>query len=75
MEFPPHGLSLRWFSRFLADDSFMAALALSLRVAVVTTVAVTVIGGMAALAVRAVSGAWRRWLHLGLLLPLVLPSC
>jgi putative spermidine/putrescine transport system permease protein len=67
-------LSLRWFARFLADEDFVQALFLSLRVAAVSTVAVTVIGSMAALARRALPRRWRRWLQLGLTLPLLLPE-
>ncbi|MBN8909037.1 MAG: ABC transporter permease, partial [Rhodospirillales bacterium] len=36
MQFPPQGLSLRWFARFFADEALMQALVLSLRVAAVT---------------------------------------
>jgi ABC-type spermidine/putrescine transport system permease subunit II len=48
MQFPPQGLSLRWFVRFAADDGFRESLLLSLRVAAVTTVAASVLGGAAA---------------------------
>jgi putative spermidine/putrescine transport system permease protein len=74
MQFPPQGISLRWFARFLADEGFVDALLLSLRVAAVTTVAVTILGGMAALARRRLTGRARRWLQMGLTLPLLLPE-
>ena len=74
MQFPPQGLSLRWFARFFADQALMQALGLSLQVAAITTVIVTVIGTMAALAHRALNGWSKRWLRTGLLLPLLLPE-
>jgi putative spermidine/putrescine transport system permease protein len=74
MQFPPQGLSLRWFARFLSDDGFMQALWFSLQVATITTVVVTIVGGMAALARRALAGRAGRWLQIGLTLPLLLPE-
>ena len=74
MQFPPQGLSLRWFARFFHDDGFMQALLLSLRVAAVTTVAVTVLATLAALGRRALGARARRWLQLALTLPLLLPE-
>jgi putative spermidine/putrescine transport system permease protein len=74
MQFPPQGLSLRWFARFWADDGFVQALMLSVRVALVTTVAVTILGTLAALGRRAMAAGGRRWLQLGMMLPLLLPE-
>jgi putative spermidine/putrescine transport system permease protein len=74
MQFPPQGLSLRWFVRFAEDDGFRESLLLSLRVAAVTTVAASVLGGMAALSHRALTARLRRPLRLVLLLPLLMPE-
>ena len=47
--FPPPGLSLRWYGAFLANDTFMRAFfRVSLVIAVLVSVAATVIGGLAA---------------------------
>lgn len=74
MQFPPQGLSLRWFIRFLHDDGFVQALLLSIRIAVVTTVAVTILASLAVLGSRALAARGRRWLQLILTLPLLLPE-
>jgi putative spermidine/putrescine transport system permease protein len=74
MQFPPQGLSLRWFARFAADSGFRDSLLLSLRVAALTAVLSTMLGGAAALAHRALTGHLQRWLRLILLLPLLLPE-
>jgi putative spermidine/putrescine transport system permease protein len=74
IRFPPEGLSLRWFVRFFADTGFRESLLLSMRVAAVTTVAASILGGMAALSHRALTAGLRRWLRLVLLLPLLLPE-
>lgn len=74
MQFPPQGLSLRWFVRFFHDEGFMQAFLLSLQVAAVTTVAVTVLASLAALGRRMLHQRARRWLQIALTLPLLLPE-
>jgi putative spermidine/putrescine transport system permease protein len=74
MQFPPQGFSPRWFVRFFHDDGFVQALLLSVRVAVVTTIAVTILASLAALGRRALAARARRWLHLALTMPLLLPE-
>src|SRR5471030_1644576 len=49
IQFPPVGVSLRWFEKFFASRDFMNALRLSLEVAVMTTIAATLFGASAAL--------------------------
>ncbi|MDU1695182.1 MAG: ABC transporter permease, partial [Bradyrhizobium sp.] len=44
IQFPPVGLSLRWFEKFFASRDFMQALVFSLEVAAMTTLAATVLG-------------------------------
>src|SRR5882672_10422926 len=51
IQFPPVGISLRWFAKFFAARDFMHALGFSLEVAVLTTVCATVLGASAALAI------------------------
>ncbi|HWK43939.1 MAG TPA: ABC transporter permease subunit [Stellaceae bacterium] len=74
MRFPPQGVSLRWFSRFYESAGFIDALLLSLRVAAVSTVVVTLVGGMAALCHRTLSRRLGGWFRLLLLLPLLIPE-
>ena len=50
IQFPPVGISIRWFEKFFASRDFMNALWLSLEVAAMTTVAATLFGASAALA-------------------------
>lgn len=50
IEFPPRGLTLKWYLDYLSDPDWMAATWFSLKIAVATTIAATVIGTLAALA-------------------------
>lgn len=50
ISFPPTGVTLRWFEKFLTSPDFMGSLWLSLRVALAVVMLSTVIGGMCALA-------------------------
>ncbi|MBE9605847.1 ABC transporter permease [Acetobacteraceae bacterium H6797] len=74
MRVPPQGLSLKWFERFLANQSFMEALTLSLRVALTTMVCVTVLALGAALCHRALSRKLGAWFRVAMTLPLLLPE-
>jgi putative spermidine/putrescine transport system permease protein len=48
IQFPPVGVSLRWFEKFFASRDFMHALGFSLEVALLTTVSATILGASAA---------------------------
>lgn len=50
IEFPPQGVSLRWFEKFFASRDFMSAFRLSAELALLTVLGATVIGTMAGLA-------------------------
>src|SRR5438045_8212743 len=50
IQFPPVGVSLRWFEKFFASRDFMHALGFSLEIALLTTVSATLLGASAALA-------------------------
>lgn len=50
IEFPPRGLSLRWYGEFFADPEWLSATLFSLRIALSTTVAATVVGTLASIA-------------------------
>lgn len=74
LTFPPQGVSLQWYGKFFANEGFIGALGLSLRVAVASTALVTVVGTLAALCHRHLSAGERGWFRLVLLLPLLLPE-
>lgn len=74
MRVPPQGISFKWFGRFLANESFMEALVLSLRVAVTTMVCVSLLALGAALCHRALSRKTAAWFKLAMTLPLLLPE-
>jgi len=50
LQFPPRGLTLRWYHTFFGDPDWMAATWFSFKIAIATTVSATAIGTMASLA-------------------------
>jgi putative spermidine/putrescine transport system permease protein len=74
IQFPPVGISLRWFVKFFSARDFMQALAFSLEVAVLTTVAATVLGASAALAIARGNLPGARLILATMLSPLMLPA-
>lgn len=50
IEFPPRGLTLRWYQAYFSDPDWMAATWFSIQIALGTTLAATVTGTMASLA-------------------------
>jgi mannopine transport system permease protein len=51
IEFPPRGLTLAWYRAYFSDPDWMAATWFSLRIALATTVAATVAGTLASMAI------------------------
>jgi putative spermidine/putrescine transport system permease protein len=49
LSFPPRGFTLDWYARYLEDSDWMAATALSFRVAIVTAVLSVALGTLAAI--------------------------
>lgn len=74
ISFPPVGVTLRWFAKFLGNADFMNSLWLSLRIAVVVLVLATVIGAAAALAIARGNLRGARLLTSFFLSPLMLPA-
>lgn len=74
IQFPPVGVSLRWFEKFLASRDFMQAIRLSLIVAAVVAVVATVLGATAALALARGRLPGARMLTAVFLSPLMLPA-
>jgi mannopine transport system permease protein len=50
IQFPPQGLTLRWYFDYFRDPDWMAATWFSLKIALATTIAATAIGTLAAIA-------------------------
>ena len=74
IQFPPVGVSLRWFEKFFASRDFMQALGFSLEVAVLTTMAATLLGASAALALARGNLPGTRLIVATMLSPLMLPA-
>ncbi|RDJ19942.1 ABC transporter permease [Bosea caraganae] len=72
MNFPPQGLSLRWFQAFFANAEFMSSLWLSLKLGLIAAAISTALGAMAGLAL-ARSGSSSASLQTLLLAPLYVP--
>lgn len=51
IQFPPQGLTLKWYHAYFADADWMSATWFSLRIALATTVSATVIGTLASFAI------------------------
>jgi putative spermidine/putrescine transport system permease protein len=74
LKFPPDGFSLKWYRRFLDSRPFLDSLLLSLRLAVVSALAVTAIGSAAAIYYVRFATRAREALRLVLIAPLLLPE-
>jgi putative spermidine/putrescine transport system permease protein len=72
--FPPRGLSLRWYANFLTSRELTEALWLSVRLAVTVTLAATVTGTLAALALTRYRLPGREAIRTFLMAPIVLPG-
>ncbi len=51
LEFPPRGLTLKWYQAYFADADWMSATRFSLKIAILTATLSTLIGTMASLAI------------------------
>jgi putative spermidine/putrescine transport system permease protein len=74
IQFPPVGVSPRWFQKFFASRDFMSAIRLSLTVAAVVAAIATVMGSSAALALARGRLPGARLLTATFLSPLMLPA-
>jgi mannopine transport system permease protein len=50
LEFPPRGLTLKWYVQYLTDPDWIAATIFSLKIAAATTISATIVGTLAAIA-------------------------
>ena len=72
--FPPQGWSLRWYQEVLGSRTYLAAAATSLKIAVLVTLAATLTGGAAAVALHRGKLPFSGVLATFFLSPLVLPT-
>jgi ABC-type spermidine/putrescine transport system permease subunit II len=73
LEFPPPGLSLKWYRSLVADRELVDSLRLSLWIAVCSSTAALALGTAAALALGRHAFRGRRLAQLLLLAPLIIP--
>jgi mannopine transport system permease protein len=73
LRFPPSGISLRWYQAYLTDTEWIAATLFSLKIALLTTLAATALGTMAALALARGDLPGREMINALMLAPLVVP--
>jgi ABC-type spermidine/putrescine transport system permease subunit II len=73
LQFPPRGLSLRWFSTFFQSPEWVGAAGRSFVVAVITTAIVVVLGTAVAYGMERGRVRYQRAHYLLLLSPLVIP--
>jgi putative spermidine/putrescine transport system permease protein len=74
ISFPPVGVTLRWFQKFLANKDFIDSLWLSLRIAAVVLALATTLGAAAALAIARGNLPGAKLLTSFFLSPLMLPA-
>ncbi|HEX4421323.1 MAG TPA: ABC transporter permease [Kofleriaceae bacterium] len=72
--FPPRGFTLRWFAAAAARDDVVAAIALSVKLALVATAGAFVLGTLAALAMARRTFRGKDLLALAFILPIALPG-
>lgn len=74
IQFPPQGLTLRWYAEVLSDDAYLTAGWLSFRIAIAVTVTACLIGGAAAIALHRKVLPGSQTVGAIFLSPLVLPT-
>ena len=73
IEFPPSGLTLRWYGEYFSDPDWIAATLFSLRIALATSVAATIIGTLTAIALVRGNLPGKAMIHGLALSPLIVP--
>ena len=73
IQFPPRGLTLKWYGAYFGDADWMAATWFSLKIALATTATATVVGTMAALAIVRGNLPFRSFLQTLALGPMIVP--
>ncbi|WP_439497517.1 ABC transporter permease [Bosea sp. (in: a-proteobacteria)] len=73
IQFPPKGLTLKWYQAYFSDTDWMSATWFSLRIALATTAAATIIGTLASFAVVRGNLPGARAIQALTLAPLIVP--
>jgi len=73
LQFPPPGLSLRWYDNYLTDPRWTNATRVSIEVAVLVTILATLLGTGAALALNRWDFRGRQVLYSFLISPIIVP--
>lgn len=73
LEFPPPGLSLRWYGNLFTSDKLLAAAWLSLQIAVISTVSAVFLGTMVALGLARYRIYFRALFRGAFMAPLIVP--
>ncbi len=73
LQFPPQGITWKWYAAYFGDPDWMAATWFSLRIAIATSVTATVVGTMTALAIVRGDMPFKGVLHGLSLGPMVVP--
>lgn len=73
LAFPPRGWSFKWYAAYFSDPEWIAATLFSLEIAAVTTIAATILGTCAALALVRGDIGGLGWLNALTLAPMIVP--
>lgn len=74
IEFPPRGFTIKWYTQFLQDPSYVQAFQVSIKLAVLSTVIAVILAIPAALIIARKTFAGRTLVSTLFLSPLVLPN-
>jgi putative spermidine/putrescine transport system permease protein len=74
LTFPPPGLSLRWYESLFGNPRWMEAMSTSAILAVISSVAALLLGGLAAYGLRRGSVRGRDWAEGNFTAPLIVPA-
>ena len=74
LDFPPKGWSLQWYEKFFTDPTWLRALGNTIQIALLTTVAATTLGILAALGLAKLRFKGKALLENYFLMPMIVPG-